>query len=288
MSIMESNGWIWLLASCAMTFGAAASLPWALAPAWDRVSSRLVRDLTPQLQDLRINTGSLPYWLRLWGSAMVLVIVILGIVLQTWPLALTALGLVYVAPRLLIARMIARRRTLLRDQMVAATSGIANAVRAGLSLAQGIESVIRDTPEPLAYELRRIVFEWHRGRPLLEAIDEVRRRLQLDGFSLFAIAISACVDRGGNISAALERISHSLTENQRLERKLEADTASGRKVVVILACFPFAFLGLFFMLDPESTARMFTTVAGQVVLMIVIAIVYGSARWCGHLLNIDV
>lgn len=285
---MEINGSIWLLMSCTSIFAAAGSLPWALAPAWDSVSARQVKDLTPQLHDLRLNVGMLPVWLRLWGTLMVLTIVLLGIVLQSWPLTLATLGLIYVAPRMLMSQLIARRRRLLRDQIVAASSGIANAVRAGLSLAQGIESVAKDTPNPLAFELRRIVFEWQRGRPLLEAIDEVRTRLQLDGFTLFAIAISACVDRGGNVSAALDRISRSLTENQRLERKLEADTASGRQVVVILACFPFGFLGLFFLLDPVATGRMFTTVPGQVVLMMVIGIVYGSARWCAHLLKTDV
>ncbi len=38
----------------------------------------------------------------------------------------------------------------------------------------------------------------------------------------------------GKITDALERISRSLQENQRLERKMEADTASGRKVIIIL------------------------------------------------------
>jgi tight adherence protein B len=271
-----------------LTFGAAASLPWALAPAWDQVSARQVRDLTPKLQSLRLDTSRLSSWLRLWGLALIGVVAGLGFSLQMWPMAIAVIGLIYIAPRLLLEHMITRRRRQLRDQMVAATSGIANAVRAGLSLAQGIESVARETPQPLAHELRRIVFEWHRGRALLDAIEEVRRRLDLDGFTLFALALNACVERGGNVSEALDRISRSLTENQRLERKLEADTASGRKVVVILAIFPFAFLGLFFLLDPESTSRMFSTVTGQVVLLIVIGVVYASVRWCMSLLRIDI
>mgnify|MGYP007026956784 CR=1 FL=1 len=40
------------------------------------------------------------------------------------------------------------------------------AARAGLSLAQGIENVAQETPEPLATELHRIVRDYRGGRPL--------------------------------------------------------------------------------------------------------------------------
>ena len=52
--------------------------------------------------------------------------------------------------------------------MVAATIALANTSRAGLSLAQGLETVGNETPEPLASEIRRIVREYKHGRPLAE------------------------------------------------------------------------------------------------------------------------
>ena len=93
------------------------------------------------------------------------------------------------------------------------------------------------------------------------------------------------MERGGRITEALERISRSLQENQRLERKLEADTESGRKVVVMLAAFPAVFLGLFYFLNPEGTALLFTTILGQVVLVFVIVMVYAAVRWANRILT---
>src|SRR5205085_687207 len=141
---------------------------------------------------------------------------------------------VYVAPRYVLEFVIARRRSLLRDQMVGASTAMANAARAGLALGQALESISKETPAPLANEFRRIIQEYERGRPLPDALRDAKERLELDGFTLFTSSLLTCLDRGGRITEALDRISKSLQESQRLERKLEADTATGRKVVIIL------------------------------------------------------
>jgi Flp pilus assembly protein TadB len=66
---------------------------------------------------------------------------------------------------------------------------------------------------------------------LPESLRAAKDRLNIDSFTLFAAAILVSLERGGRITDALERISHSLQELQRIERKLEVDTASGKKVV---------------------------------------------------------
>jgi tight adherence protein B len=169
-----------------------------------------------------------------------------------------------------------------------ATVALANTSRAGLSLAQGLETVGQETPEPLASELRRIVREYRHGRPLAEAIRAAKERLRIDSFTLFASAILVSLERGGRITDALERISHSLQETQRIERKLEVDTASGKKVVYILTGFPLFFLALSYVMNPAGTATVFQSLLGQVVLLVVIALSYVSFRWSQKILAIEV
>lgn len=259
-----------------------------LGPAWDHVSSRAMANLTPRLNDLQIGTERLSQYLRYWGSAMLISFITLFFFLGQIPLSFAVTYLIYVAPHYIIEFIIARRRRLLRDQMVGASVGLANSVRAGLSLAQGLESICPETPEPLASELRRVVFEWHCGRPLSESIIEVKNRLKLDSFTLFAVAICACIERGGKITDALERISHSLGENQRLERKLEADTSSGRSTVIVLAAFPFLFLLFFLLVDTQSTSLLFSTLRGQFIFTGIIGTIYLAVKWCIHILKHDI
>jgi tight adherence protein B len=223
--------------------------------------------------------------MRWWGVALVGAVVFFGVVVGVPVLALVAGYLVWRAPRFLLNRRLGQRRVLLRDQLVPACVSLANATRAGLSLGQGLESIANETPPPLAAEVRRIVFEFHGGRPLAAALRDTQERLRLDSFTLFASAILVCLERGGRITEALERIARSLQEHQRLERKMEADTASGRKVVILLACFPAFFLGLFYMFDPEGTGLLFDNLAGQGVLLLVCLLVYVSVRWAWRILG---
>lgn len=257
-------------------------------PLWDRLAVRYVAEVRPMLDALSLGSDRMPELMRWWGIAMAAVFVLFSIGLGMWPVAFAAVYLVYVAPKLYLHFMIHRRSKLLRDQLVGTVTALANATRAGLSLAQGIENVAQETPEPLATELHRIVRDYRGGRPLSEALIQARDRLKLDGFTLFTSALLVSLERGGRITDALERISRSLQENQRLERKLEADTESGRKVVVMLAAFPAVFLGLFYFLNPEGTALLFTTILGQVVLVFVIVIVYAAVRWANRILSLDV
>ncbi|MGC3968794.1 MAG: type II secretion system F family protein [Pirellulales bacterium] len=278
-----------MLFASSIAIGAAAFyLVRILMPLWDKVGERYVSDVRPMLDSLSLTSDRMPDLLRWWGISMAAVFVLFSIGLGMWPVAVAAVYLVYVAPRLYLQYMISRRATLLRDQLVGTVTALANATRAGLSLAQGIENVSNETPEPLATELRRIVRDYRGGRPLAEALIQARDRLKLDGFTLFTSALLVSLERGGRITEALERISRSLQENQRLERKLEADTESGRKVVVMLAAFPAVFLGLFYFLNPEGTALLFTSILGQVVLVFVIVIVYAAVRWANRILKLEV
>ena len=268
--------------------GATALFLHWLVPLWDRVTSSMTHVMTERLEELGMDTSFLPPAMRLWGMLLFGSVIICGFVLRMPPIALAVGVMIYHAPRFLLESRIRRRRSQIRDQMVGATMAMANAVRAGLSLAQGMDSILEETSDPLAEELRRIVREFNHGRPLHESITETKDRLKLDSFTMFASAILVSLERGGRLSDTLDRISRSLQENQRLERKLEADTESGRLIVVILAVFPMLFLGGFYFMNPEGVTLIFTSFVGQMMLVGVIGLVVISTVWANKILSIDI
>lgn len=203
------------------------------------------------------------------------------------PVAIGLVYVVFIAPRVVLDHLIERRKLLLRDQMVRASAGLANAARAGLSLPQGIENVAEETPQPLAAELKRIVRDYHAGRPLADSLREVEQRLDIEAFTIFANAILVCLERGGRVTYALDRISSGLQEMQRLERKMDADTAAGRKLAMVLGMFPLFFLAAFTLLDPVNTGYLYSTVIGQCVLLAVGVLIYVALRWCMSILDVD-
>ena len=277
-----------VLLSSVLVFAAVYLAVGSAGQGWDGITRRYVADITPMLDSLSIDHRQLPGYLRIWGISLVAAFVIVAFVFGMPPVALAAVYMVFVAPRIILDFMIRRRRSLLRDQMVTATIALANTSRAGLSLAQGLETVANETSEPLASEVRRIVREYRHGRPLPESLTAAKERLNVDSFTLFAAAILVSLERGGRITEALERISHSLQEMQRIERKLEVDTASGQKVVYILTLFPLLFLGFSYVTNPEGTASVFQSLLGQLILLVIIGLCYFSYRWSQRILAIEV
>lgn len=258
-----------------------------IGPAWDELSGDYVGDLSGKLRALGFESRGIQQALRWWGIALVATAIVLGIMLRMIPVAIGVLLILIVAPRYVLDALVERRRILLRDQLVRATVAMANASRAGLSLPQGLDTVAQETPQPLCHELRRIVRDYQSGRTLPDAIREVRERLDLEAFHMFSAAILTCLERGGKITLALEKISAGLQELQRLQRKLEADTAANRRVALLLALFPFLFLIGFTLLDPVSMSYLYETVLGQFILLGVGGLVYVSVLWCFRILKID-
>lgn len=259
----------------------------SIGAVWDSTSRRYLADMMPVLESLSIDPVKYQTYMRWWGICLISTLVILGFTLNMFPIAIAVMVLVFFAPRWIVHAVIERRRSLLRDQMVGGTVALANAIRAGLSLAQGLKTVSQETPQPLATELSRVVHDYEHGRPLNRAIHHAKQRLNLDSFTLFASAIEVSLERGGRITESLERISTSLQENQRIERQLEAETASGRRVVVILALFPFLFLLGFFVLHREGTLLVFQTLIGQLIVVAVIGLTFVSVWWSNRILSIE-
>ena len=276
-----------ILASSVLCFAAVSLGALWVGPGWDVISRRYVSDLTPRLRALGMEGAQIDGYLRWWGIAMFATLFVFGVVLVMIPIALGLTYLVAIAPRYILDYLISRRRILLRDQMVRASVALANASRAGLSLPQGLDLVAKEAAEPLATEFRRITSAFHAGQPLSDALGDVRQRLNLEVFNVFTSAVLVCMERGGKISHALERISEDLQELQRLERKLEADTASGRRLTLLLAAFPFVFLIGFTLLDPVMMGDLYYTLLGQIVLFGVGGLVYFAVRWCIWILDID-
>lgn len=257
------------------------------APVWDQFVARHYRGVIERMEVLDLDPRKAIVLLRLGGLAL-LGLLILGATFAFLPLAICLAVISLGLPRWLMDEVIRRRSSRLRDQMVRACVGMANASRAGLGLPAALESISREIEPPLGKELAAIVRDYQFSKPLSEAIADAKARIGVDSFTLFANTIQVSNEQGGKLTEALERISHSLQENQRIERKIEADTQASRRMVALMCAFPFGFLAFFSVIEPTGTGLLFTTVSGQIILAATVAAVYGVKRWSDTIINIDV
>lgn len=246
------------------------------------------RDLTDKLRRLRASTRRvrkyLAGWLILTGCVFV------GIWLGLDSLIFATMTVVFMAaaPWYLLRRMAERHRQKIEDQLADAMVTLANAVRAGLSLAQSMEILASQCPKPINAEFHQIVAEYNLGKPLDRTLTEAKERLRSENFALFAAALSASHESGGKLNQTVERISQSVLELQRLERKVMAETAQARKSAVYMGVAPAFILVVYYFVDPVNTMLLFTKMLGQVILAVAVVFNVLAYLWARVILNPDI
>ncbi|QDU97685.1 type II secretion system F family protein [Lignipirellula cremea] len=274
-------------ASCLCLFIAVVLAVSPVFQFWNAVTDLYLWGMMNSLESTGLRRERLYIYSRFLVLAIVLTVVG-GILLDMYILAFIVALLLAIVPRTLLQGRIARRRALLRNQLAAACTGLASSARAGMSLPQALTAVAQDSPEPIKSELWRICRDYRGGVPLPEAIGRASERLELDTFSIFAISLITCLENGGKITDMLDKISRNINEVQRLERRMLSETAAARRVVWVLAIFPFVFLAVMGVLHSSGTALMFTTIVGQCLLVTAIIFIGLSILWSRSILSLEV
>jgi tight adherence protein B len=271
-----------------------ASLLMGLAVGWGyfalrghlaRALDAVENDLAEKLRRLRASTRGLRRWIVFWLVAVAGVFFTFWLLLDN--LVFGALGAAFLmaGPWWLVRRMAERRRRRIEDQLADAMVTLANAVRAGLSLAQAMEILASQCPKPLSEEFRQIVGEYNLGKPLEQTLREAKTRLKSENFALFAAAILASHESGGRLNETVERIASSVLEMQRLERKVQSETAQARKSAVYMALAPALILLVYYFIDPDNTMLLFKIVPGQIILAVAVVLNIIAYFWAQVILR---
>jgi tight adherence protein B len=248
----------------------------------------LERDLGEKLRSLRISTKRLRAWLILWSIGLVALLVGLGYFFDSLAFALTFAILLACLPWYIIRRLALSRKQQIESQLADAMVTFSSAIKAGLSLAQAMDILAGQCPRPVSDEFRQIVGEYQMGKPLERTLTEAKARLKSDNFNLFAAALLASRKSGGRLNETVDRIAHSVLELQRLERKIEVETAQARRSAIYMAIVPVLLLGVYYFVDPVNTVLLFTTIPGQILLSIAIALVVIAYVWAQVILRPDI
>jgi tight adherence protein B len=246
------------------------------------------RDLAEKLRRLRAPTRSLRKYLIAWLIVIAVVAAGIGLGLQSVLLALLVAMFMACAPWYLLRRMAERRRQKIEDQLADAMVMLANAVRAGLSLAQSLEILAAQCPKPINAEFHQMVAEYNLGKPLERTLVEAKQRLRSENFALFAAALMASHESGGRLNETVDRIAQSVLELQRLDRKVMAETAQARKSALYMAIAPAFIMVAYYFVDPDNTKLLFTETVGHVVLAIAVVFNVVAYFWARMILSPDI
>jgi len=283
---MPSTGLIW--PACLFTGLAVAALALFCRDYFARALDAVERDMAEKLRRLRVSTRKLRRYLILWLVVIGGVFFGFFVVVDSILFAVLASVLLLFVPWYLLRRMAERHRLKIEDQLADAMVTLANAVRAGLSLAQSMEILAAQCPRPINAEFYQIIAEYKLGKPLERTLTEAKQRLKSENFALFAAAMLASHESGGRLNETVERIAESVREMQRLERKIMSETAQARKSAIYMALAPAFILVAYFFIDPRNTSLLFTTPFGQVLLAAALVLNVVAYFWARLILNPDI
>ncbi len=245
-------------------------------------------DFNEKLRRMRISTVNLRTYLLAWSVIIVGGAGALWVAFDSFPLALLAAIILFCGPWYVLRRMAQRYRDKIEDQLADGMASFSAAIRAGLSIPQALELLAEQGPRPMRDEFRQIVGEYNLGKPLDRTMDEAKERLDSENFALFAAALMASRESGGKLNETVDRIAVSVLEMQRLERKIRSETAQARRSALYMALAPLLILLVYAFVDPVNTARLFTTVPGQILLCIAIVLNLAAYFWARKILNPDI
>lgn len=128
---------------------------------------------------------------------------------------------------------------------------ISNALKAGLSLPQAIETVSRNAPKPIDAELRRVVREMNLGVAVQRALANMVRRVGSQDLDLVVTAISIQTAVGGNLARLLDTIALTVRQRIQVKAQISALTAQARASGWIITLLPFVVAAVLYLLTPS-------------------------------------
>lgn len=149
-----------------------------------------------------------------------------------------AMVLAYFLPPFFLTFQANRRRKAFETALPDVLQLISGALSAGLSLAQAVDTVVREGPEPIASEFKRVLVEARIGMPIEDAFDGVARRFESKDFAWSVMAIRIQRQVGGNLAELLNTVAGTMRERAYLRRQVRTLSAEGRFSAIILCAMP--------------------------------------------------
>jgi tight adherence protein B len=259
-------------------------LAWAGADYWDAGLSALERDFRDKLRRMRMRVKHLRRIILSWFALVAVFYLSMWIFLALPVFGFAMAAVLFCLPWYLIRRMARKRKEQIEDQLADSMVSMASAIKAGLSLAQSLEILAGQSPRPISQEFEQMMTEYKLGKTLDEVLEETRERLGSENFALFAAAMQA-----SRLNDVIDRIARSIREMQRLERKIESETAQARSSAFYMSLAPFVILLMYyFFVDPVSTSRLFTTFFGQLMLSVSLVLNVVAYLWARKILTPDI
>jgi tight adherence protein B len=144
---------------------------------------------------------------------------------------------------------VGRRRKAFEAQLPEALSLIASSLQAGHTALRSVQSMVEESEPPLSEEFERVVAETALGDPLVDALERMAQRLDVEDLAWVVQAIRIQQTVGGKLADLLFTLAEFMRGREEIRREVKVLTAEGRMSAWVLGAMP---VGLFFAVKTMS------------------------------------
>jgi tight adherence protein B len=133
---------------------------------------------------------------------------------------------------------VARRRKAFEAQLPDALALIASSLQAGHTALRSVQSMVEESEAPLSEEFERVVAETALGDPLVDALDRMAHRLDIEDLAWVVQAIRIQQTVGGKLADLLFTLAEFMRGREEIRREVKVLTAEGRMSAWVLGGLP--------------------------------------------------
>ncbi len=190
-----------------------------------------------------------------------------------------AVGVVgFMIPRWVIRRMRQKRLELFNEQLVEAMQTMSNSLRAGFSVLQALDMVVKENRRPISEEFGLFLHQHRLGVKFEEAMENLSKRVGSQDLDLMITAIEISRQTGGNLTEVFDQLAGVIRERMRVEGKIRSLTAQGRLQAMVVGFMPVVLAGAMYFISPAMMKGFVFSTIGVVIIVLALAF-----EICGYL-----
>ncbi len=196
---------------------------------------------------------------------------LLGFVIGLMATGLGLLPLVTATVGVFMPSVFVRSRIKTRLRMVNTQLGdtlaiLSNALKAGHSFFQAIDSVSKEMTGPIAEEFTKLQKEISFGVNTETALENMVSRVGSEDLELMVTAVLIQRQIGGNLAEILDNISSTIRQRVKMKGEIKALTAQGRMSGWVIGGLPFVLAGMMGIMSPDQLKLFITEPLGFVMI----------------------
>jgi tight adherence protein B len=133
---------------------------------------------------------------------------------------------------------VGRRRKAFEAQLPEALGLIASSLQAGHTALRAVQTMVEESEPPLSEEFERVVAETALGDPLVDALERMADRLDVEDLAWVVQAIRIQQTVGGKLADLLYTLADFMRGREEIRREVKVLTAEGRLSAWVLGGLP--------------------------------------------------